>query len=222
MALVDYFPSAAALDPTSMTLLQRADASVYDISDTSFTTPLALTDLQGVSMGTTLEASVQGFFPAFQTPGHIQVIAKSGNHQTPLVSLLGLVLSVVPNPGNAVDGQVLGAVDGTYTFVNAGGAGSDELPDPGVLPDGYVPIVSGGQWSAGPGGTGGGGDGHTLYFVYDGAGQYRDANNAIPPSSKPAGDWLIREFLTNGNENAPQPTYPTWAGVEDRWKLPEE
>jgi hypothetical protein len=129
--LVDYFPSAAALDPTSSPSILKTDATaqVYSITDTAFATPLALEDLSGVPMGTTLTSSSLGFYPAFRAPGYTQVIAVSGTHETPLISLYGLILSVVPDPSEAEDGDFLGISNGAYAIV--------------APPDGTIPSTVG-------------------------------------------------------------------------------
>lgn len=160
MAFVDYFPTTAAVDPTTGVRLTNVDAVVYDIADTSFATPLNLTDpTTGVSMGTTLTASDDGFFPDFQAPGHTQVIAVSGVYRTPLTSLYGLVLSLLPDPSGEDDGLRVVTQSGEYVLTDTIDSG---VPDPAtgspgealvVAEDGtltYSPIAAGGtpDWDA--------------------------------------------------------------------------
>lgn len=101
------------------------------------------------------------------------------------------------------------------------GPAGEGLPDPTVLPDGYTAVVASGTWAAGPPQGGSGGSNGILFYTWNGT-AYVDQNGTVPPATKPAGYYVLRVFLTNGDPTAPQPTYPTWVGVTDHWALPEE
>lgn len=188
---VDYFDAKLALNQEATNVVPGAVAQVYAAEDTSFTTPLAITDLTGVPL-TALIASPMGIYPPFKVvSGQQDVLAKSGPMVTPLTSREG----------------------------SRGPAGNDGdpgvgLPDAAALPDGYVPIVASGEWSAAPGGTsGGGGSGSgTMLEVYwiEGTG-WPVLPNTAPPGIKSR--WFI---------GGPTPyTGATWAGVRDLYVLRE-
>ncbi|MDF2918135.1 MAG: hypothetical protein K0S70_2352, partial [Microbacterium sp.] len=63
MAIIDYFPATLAADGNGNTV-KNASAQVYALADTTLSTPLALTDLQGVPMPE-LRSSDLGIYPAF-------------------------------------------------------------------------------------------------------------------------------------------------------------
>jgi len=199
----DYFKPELALNPATDSAVPYAVATIYALSDTDRLTPLAITDMFDIPMSN-LVAGPNGIYPAFKTVSGVKdvnAVAGGGSLVTPLTSVQG-------NKGEQGEpGQ--------------SGIG---LPDAENLPDGYVPVTTGGVWSAGPapasGGTGTGGVSEgTLYYVWNGT-AYVDRLGQTPPVAKPAGWWVLRQFLTNGDPNAPFPTYPTWAGVEDRWARP--
>lgn len=65
----------------------NAEADVYAASDTTFSTPLVITDTQGVPMAK-LYSNSDGIYPAFRVPsGELSVRVKSGNAITPMTSL---------------------------------------------------------------------------------------------------------------------------------------
>ncbi len=85
----DYFDAKLALNPETGNVVAGASALVYAISDTSFTTPLTITDLQGIPLGA-LIASPTGIYPPFiVTTGEQKVLAVSGSMRTPLTSVEG-------------------------------------------------------------------------------------------------------------------------------------
>ncbi|WP_316294038.1 hypothetical protein, partial [Clavibacter michiganensis] len=84
--IIDYFPASVAAD-ISGNVARSAEANVYALSDTSFSSPLAITDLQGVPMAK-LTASAVGIFPPFRVEdGTQQIVAVSGDLKTPMTSL---------------------------------------------------------------------------------------------------------------------------------------
>lgn len=85
----DYFAAALALDERTNNVVPGATADVYALSDTSFSTPLALTDLTDMPMAS-LIAGPNGIYPAFKvTTGETMVMAKSGDVVTPMTSQIG-------------------------------------------------------------------------------------------------------------------------------------
>ena len=180
----DYFDSTLALNPAGGTV-PNAVATVYALDDITFTTPLEITNMSGVIIDS-IVASPDGIYPAFKvTSGERKVNAKSGEYITPITSMEGMR----GEPG-------------------APGEPGVGLPPAGSLPDGYMPVVAAGVWSAAPapsGGGGGGGSGSILE-VYWVAGSGWPALGSTPiPGVK------SRWFL-----GGPTPyTGVTWPGVLD-------
>ncbi|MEX8031668.1 SGNH/GDSL hydrolase family protein [Microbacterium sp. 20-116] len=89
MAVVGYFPATLAVDSNTGTRLRNAEAQVFAMTDTSFTTPLAITDVSGVPFtGNKLISNSDGIYPEFKPPaGVTQVIVKSGQALTPMTSI---------------------------------------------------------------------------------------------------------------------------------------
>jgi hypothetical protein len=115
VAFIDYFPATVALDPTTDAALEGAEADVYAIEDVEFTTPLPITDVQGVAMEK-LVAGPSGIFPAFRVDGYTQVVPVSGGVVSPpMTSLFGAVLALLPTPAGATAGQAV-ATDGMDGF----------------------------------------------------------------------------------------------------------
>ena len=130
--MIDYFPATVALDPLTDAALEGAVAEVFAIEDTSYTTPLEITDIGGASMGTTLVAGPTGIFPAFRVDGYTQVVPKVGDIVTPPISsLYGPVFEVVPDPTAEPDGRVLVTQGGVWVVgdfpTGSGGGGETSL-----------------------------------------------------------------------------------------------
>jgi len=86
--IVGYFPATAAVDGASGARLRYAEAQVYAWADTNYSTPLAITDLQGIPMVENKLIAVDGVYPDFRPPADVlQVRAKSGSFVTPMTSL---------------------------------------------------------------------------------------------------------------------------------------
>ncbi|MFL2002003.1 hypothetical protein [Microbacterium sp. A1-JK] len=84
--IIDYFPASVAADANA-NLARNAEANVYALADTSFSTPLSITDLQGVPMAK-LTSSDVGIFPPFRVVnGTQQIVVVSGDLKTPMTSL---------------------------------------------------------------------------------------------------------------------------------------
>lgn len=149
----DYFEATLALNTTTGTVVPNAVAEVYAISDTSFTSPLAITDLTGASLPS-LVASPTGVYPAFKCAGVTQVIARSGGINTPLTSILGRLFEIVPDPSTGDEGDVVKVASGEFVLGagsgdGSGGSGILTFPvgaDTSSVPEGgvfgtYVPPV---------------------------------------------------------------------------------
>ncbi|MDF2993241.1 MAG: hypothetical protein K0S37_3755, partial [Microbacterium sp.] len=90
--------------------VKNATAQVYALADTNLSTPLALTDLQGVPMPE-LRSSDLGIYPAFRVVNQtMQIVVVSGSLRTPMTSL-----SVYANAAEAAAAMASG---------NAGAAAS--------------------------------------------------------------------------------------------------
>lgn len=87
--IVGYFPATLAIDSVTGARLRNATAQVFAMTDTSFATPLAITDMAGVPLtGNILSSNSDGIYPEFKTPaGVAQVIVKSGSALTPMTSI---------------------------------------------------------------------------------------------------------------------------------------
>jgi hypothetical protein len=151
--VIDFFDQKVALNPATGGVVPNASAKVYAASDTSFSTPLAITDLTGVPLPD-LIASPNGVYPAFKVPGgQTHVLARSSGLTTPIVSVLGAVLTIVPDPTALADGRVIVTSNGAYTTVPSA---FTPIPDPTLGSDGQVLAIVDGAWGiANP--TGGGG-----------------------------------------------------------------
>lgn len=77
------FPSYPALDPTTETLVRGASGQAYDINDTSGTTPLSVTDLNGLPLSE-IKTTEQGITDSFRVVDHPEVIWRSGSYAIPL------------------------------------------------------------------------------------------------------------------------------------------
>jgi lysophospholipase L1-like esterase len=109
VAIIDYFPATLAADGNGNTV-KNATAQVYALADTNLSTPLALTDLQGVPMPE-LRSSDLGIYPAFRVVNQtMQIVVVSGSLRTPMTSL-----SVYANAAEAAAAMASG---------NAGAAAS--------------------------------------------------------------------------------------------------
>lgn len=217
----DYYESQPVYNQVTRDFAKDAVIVLYAITDTFLSgTPLTPFDRSGNPI-TPLKANADGFTPQFVVPGHTQVIAKAGPFAVILTSMYGPVIAAGLDPVTVAE-----AIDAAREAREARDQILElavQLPDADDLPDGYVPVTAGGAWGAGPLPSGGSGSGAAglLFYVWNGS-AYVDANGAIPPTSKPAGYWVMRIFLTNGDPTAPFPTYPTWVGVTDHWVLPSE
>ena len=120
--MIDYFDQKLALNDLTSAPLPNAIAQVYAVTDTAFAEPLPITDISGLPMAE-LRASPSGIYPVFRCAGHTQVIARSGGILTPITSLLGHILLLLPDPAGGYDGQVLGVVAGGYELVDSSGGG---------------------------------------------------------------------------------------------------
>lgn len=124
--MIDYFNQALAWNEQTGNTVPNAVAQVYAMDDTALATPLAITDMTDTPLPA-LVAAPNGVYPAFKVPsGQTQVLAKSGDVITPLTSLLGAVMSVIPNPALGEDGQALVILSDAWVIgapVGGGGGG---------------------------------------------------------------------------------------------------
>ena len=68
MALeADYYDYRLAIDPVAGVVVPNATAQVYDVSDTTFSSPLSITDVTGTPLSL-LQASPTGVLPQFMVP----------------------------------------------------------------------------------------------------------------------------------------------------------
>ncbi|WP_137843867.1 sialidase family protein [Microbacterium sp. 2FI] len=136
MAIVDYFPAHVALNPQTGGNLPDAVVEFFAIDDEEFTTPVTVTDVQDVPLGTSVTSGATGVFPAFKAPGHTQLVPKSGDVVTPpIFSLYGLLLSLIPDPTGEDAGRPI-VTDGLDGYIlgdpSEGGGGGVSLPVGGV------------------------------------------------------------------------------------------
>lgn len=122
--MIDYFFHEIAMNDLTGQPVPDAEADVYAMTDTGFTTPLPITDIQGLPLAK-LKASPTGIFPAFRCPGQTQVVAKSGDLTTPISSRFGFVFEVVPDPTGSPDDYVLATSSGGYVLVPLPGSGGE-------------------------------------------------------------------------------------------------
>ncbi|MEV8134283.1 hypothetical protein [Microbacterium aurantiacum] len=84
---VAYFSPTLALDANN-TPQRTAEAQVYAAGDTSFSSPLTVTDLNGIPFADNKLRAENFLFPAFLPPeGVSQVVVRSGEMLTPLTSV---------------------------------------------------------------------------------------------------------------------------------------
>lgn len=188
----DYFDAKLALNGETGNVVAGAQATVYALEDTGFTTPLEITDMSGIPLAN-LIASPTGIYPQFKVvSGEQKVMAKSGAMVTPLTSAEG-TRGLPGDPGPAGIG----------------------LPDPTNLPDGYGPITAGGVWGVIPGG-GGGGSGISPMYVVKWTGSGWPTSAGIVPAGT-----VIRVFDAAGDPAAVPYTGATVDGVTDWFIRPE-
>lgn len=154
----DYFDYKLALNPITGNVVPSAEARVYAIEDTTFSTPLPITDLSDIPLAK-LVASPTGIYPPFKvTTGDTKVVIVSGTMVTPVTS-----------------------TEGSRGEPGAPGAPGVGLPSAADLPNGYVPVTASGVWTAGPMGSGGGGGSSSMLEVYWVEGQGWPTLPATPP-----------------------------------------
>lgn len=157
----DYFDEKVALNDQTGNTLQNAVAEIFAMDDVGFTTPLVVTDMDDLPI-TIFRSSPSGIYPAFKVPtGQTQVIARSGNVSTPITSLFGRLLELIPNPDGQDDQLTIVTQSGSYVLAPVA---TTPIPDPTLGDDGQVLTINSGQWAiADP--TGGGG---TVGGILDG------------------------------------------------------
>lgn len=110
--IVGYFPATAAVDGATGARLRYAEAKVYAWSDTTYATPLAITDLQGIPMPGGQLVAADGVYPDFIPPaGVLQVRVKSGIYVTPMTSLTVFAQAADQSATRAADAALAAAED---------------------------------------------------------------------------------------------------------------
>lgn len=84
----DFYAAHLALNPSTGLPVPGAVGQVYALTDTGFLSPLPITDLAGIPMGS-LTSGMTGVFPPFLCPGYQRVMVKSGSFVTPMTSDVG-------------------------------------------------------------------------------------------------------------------------------------
>lgn len=75
------FPAMVAEDPGSNSVVKNVSFQVYAVSDTSFTTPLAITDtFNNPLAGNILNSGTKGVFPQFQQATNSTVVITDATH----------------------------------------------------------------------------------------------------------------------------------------------
>lgn len=154
----DYFDMKLAVTPQTLVPIPGAEAQVFAMEDTTFANPLPITDLQGIPMAK-LVASPTGVYPPFKVPsGETQVFAVSGAAITPLTSLYGHLLDLIPNPTGQADQLTIVTQSGAFVLAPAA---MTPIPDATLGDEGQVLAIVDGVWAitdptGGSGGTIGG------------------------------------------------------------------
>lgn len=159
--MLDYFDQKIALNDLTGNIVPNATAEVFAMTDTSFSTPLAITDMTGLPLPQ-LRSSPTGFYPAFRVPsGQTQVIARSSTVLTVITSFLGHILALLPNPTGQPDQLAIATQGGAYVLSPLS---TTPIPDATHGTDGQILAIVDGVWAiANP--TGGGG---TVGGILDG------------------------------------------------------
>lgn len=115
--IIGAFPSHIAMDDRN-NIIREAEAFVYAVTDTTFLSPLPITDLQGVPFAGGKLVASNGQYPQFRPPAGVeQVYVKSGDRVTMLTDV-GVfaaaaraaavdAVSAAQNAGNAKTGAEL-------------------------------------------------------------------------------------------------------------------
>lgn len=139
------FTSRVALDPATGTLVRNAQFQVYAIDDTTYSTPLSITDPTGVPISA-VRSTDQGVTEPFNAPdGHDSVVIRSGGYAIPIESLEAIRGSVDAAESAAAAAESSAAA-AAASVENAVRSVNGSFPDS----SGNVEIATGG------GGTGGG------------------------------------------------------------------
>lgn len=119
-------------------ILDDATVTIYDPADTELAYPLALFDNTGTPLPNPLQASEQGFLPAFQTiVPQVMWATTAGGVFGYLNSFKGFMAAVPPTGGTA--GQVLAKnsdsdYDAVWQDPPAGGSGGGTVDTSGLVP----------------------------------------------------------------------------------------
>ncbi|GLJ78695.1 hypothetical protein [Microbacterium imperiale] len=87
--IVGYIPPLLLVDTDSGRRLINTEAQVFAMTDTQFSSPLPITDMQGVPFtGGVLTSNSDGVLPEFRPPvGTVQVLIRAGAAVTPVTDI---------------------------------------------------------------------------------------------------------------------------------------
>lgn len=118
------FEGLLAIDEQSGGIARNAEGHVYALADTTFATPLPVTDLQGVPL-TALTSNQLGYIPSFKCQTRI-ALWKSGPYIIPVWSIQGVLEDIVEARQAAEDAAIAAQ---QAAEAAAGGTGGGSLPE---------------------------------------------------------------------------------------------
>ena len=192
------FPSLLAVT-TAGQLLPLAEGKIYDVDDLAAATPLAVTDLNGLSFpGGTLTSANNGVLPPFRYPGKSVVSWVSGPHRMDIPAT-----DIIPKGGEAGEVLAMGA-DGELNWVSVGAGGAAAMPAGGTTGQSLVKLSNADGdvgWKAVTGG------GATNVIVLN--------ETQAVPAGTPAGTLIVRAAGEATNPTTPDTpvTDPTTPGA---------
>ncbi|OZD48564.1 hypothetical protein CH252_18710 [Rhodococcus sp. 06-1477-1B] len=126
MAVVGYFPATVVVNESTFAPIVNAEGYVFSASDTSFSSPLNITDVQGVPFpGSKLVANARGITQSFRAPaGVVEVRVKFGEAVTPMISLSAYA-EVAETAASTAQGAAGAAGEARDQAVIARGAAED-------------------------------------------------------------------------------------------------
>lgn len=150
------FPPRIALNPTTGERAADAVIEVFERTDTTFATPLAVTDLSGVPVAA-LRSSADAVIPAFRvTASQPRVVVKSDSYTAEILSHEGLLEELAQAVNAAVnariaaenaEGQVADYISGQITAAVI----AQYINEPGDVQDAVdARVAAGGGGGGGP------------------------------------------------------------------------
>lgn len=131
--MIDYFDYALALNETTGNVVPNAVAQVFAMEDTTFATPLQVTDLTDLPMSE-LVASPTGIYPPFKVVGeYTQVMVRSGDVTTPITSVYGMIIGAGLDPETVSEAIASGqAAENAQAAAEIARAGAETARDQAV------------------------------------------------------------------------------------------